>query len=113
NLERPLCFRWLPHAAQDHVTPVRRRYAIVVIPTRGEPGLESTVSVRPVMLQVVRESQVVPDIPVQGADGDIQGIRHAVGLDCIFPVPDQVSRNFEIFDRAIELAYGDIAMAAV
>src|SRR5688500_14816309 len=59
------------------------------------------------------EAQVIPDVRLQRAGGNVAGIRQAVRFDLVGPALDQSRRFFKIGDRVIETSQSDETMAAM
>ena len=114
GLERLPRFVVAVETPQRHVEPVGGRDQHVVVDLRHFHAFAICVEgCREIALHVMREAEVIPDVRLQRAPRNACGIRRAISLDFIGRAADEPRRAREISDRLIELADGDVSVAAM
>ena len=95
--------------AKGHVEPVSCSGQHVAV-----LGDLDTFPIRPqgvpyVIFQIISQTQMIPDVPLKGADGNIPGIGHAVRFCLIFFSLHQTCSVFEIFNGPVEFTGGNVS----
>ena len=62
---------------------------------------------------IMGQPEVIPDIRLQSARGDVQGVRETVRFDDILHAFNEASGLFQVGDRFLELASSDLPVTAV
>ncbi len=66
-----------------------------------------------VALEVVGEREVIADVPLERAGGDVARVRLSVGLDLVGLALGQLVSARQVGDRLVQLSGGDVAMPAM
>jgi len=64
----------------------------------------------PVLFQVIGQSEVVPGIAMQAANGNIKRVWQTIRLGFVFRTLDQRCRSLKIMDRTVEFANRYVAV---
>src|SRR5688500_6487513 len=106
-------FVFTSYTAQRHVKPVGRRDEHVGVCRNLFCFTICVECTLKIAFEVMSEAQVIPDVRLQRAGGNVAGIRQAVRFDLVGPALDQSRRFFKIGDRVIETSQSDETMAAM
>ena len=91
---------------------VGRREHVRVTSDRGRPQ-ECPQGAVEVSLEIAGEAEVIGDVAVQGAGGNVEGVGQTIGLDRVLQPANETGGVFEINSGSVQFAQGEPAVTSV